>query len=159
MKKELLVIIFVALTLPSCSVQQNASKISDLPRNPQPGHCYVRCAENNSTKLKWKDIDCALVAFQKLDVLLQGDVLSKRDEKILEQTFRKFIEEGYRLQLDSHYTSVGSIEDNIIQSRERGITLANYLVGLGYSSDLIIVNALGSGQKKTGFYYRVVNVS
>lgn len=137
---------------------QTTNTVPDLPRNPQPGHCYVRCSSKDGTLQEWKDVECALVAFQKLEVL-ESNTLSKRDKKNLEKIFRKFIKEGYRLQLDSYYTSSRSTEENVILSRERAITVANYLVGLGYTPELIKVNALGPTQRKNGFYYRVINAS
>ena len=137
---------------------QNTNTILDLPSNARPGHCYVRCTEKDGTMQEWRDVECALVEFQKLEVL-KSDMLSKRDMKNLEKIFRKFIKEGYRLQLDSYFTSSLSTDENVILSRERAITVANYLVGLGYAPELIKVNALGPTQRKNGFYYRVINAS
>ncbi len=129
----------------------------DLPKNPQPGHCYVRCQGKDDAMEEWKDIECALVEHQKLSVLT-NDELSSRDKKTLDKTFQKFINEGYKLHIQSFFTSVASTEDNIIMSRERVITVANYLVEIGYDPDLIVVNALGPTEKKMGFWYRAINL-
>ncbi len=145
------------ISLLAAFITSAQNKEIDLPPNPQSGHCYVRCQVNGSFQ-KWRDVDCALVQFQKLEVLSR-DELSKKDKKELSKVFKKFIKEGYKLQLDSYYTSSASIPDNVIESRERAITVANYLVSLGYSPELLKVNALGSTQKKTGFWYRVINTN
>lgn len=138
-------------------VAKAQQKQIDLPPNPKAGHCYVRCQVNGNFQ-QWKDVDCALVEFQKLDVLAAKQ-LSQKDKKKLSREFRKFIKEGYKLQLDSYYTSSASVSDNVIESRERVILVANYLVSIGYSPDLLKVNALGPTQNKTGFWYRVINTN
>lgn len=135
---------------------QTTNYIPDLPRNPQAGHCYVRCYTADDEKGEWKDIACALVEYQELEVL-GSTTLSKGDKKILDKVFRSFIKKGYTLQLDSYYTSNKSIEENIIQSRERAITVANYLVHKGLAPEHLRVNAMGSTNEKTGFWYRAIN--
>lgn len=132
--------------------------LTDLPKNPKLGHCYVRCHLAEKEMSKWKDVDCALIDFQKLNIL-SGDSLTIKDKKRLDKIFKKFIKEGYKLQLDSYYTSSNDIGDDVIASRERAIKVANYLVTIGYNPQLIKVSALGPTQNKTGFWYRVINVS
>ena len=50
-----------------------------------------------------------------------------------------------------------SIEDNVILSRERPITIANYLMSKGMAPQYLRINALGPSNMKTGFWYRAIN--
>lgn len=135
---------------------QTANTMPDLPPNPQAGQCYIKCFPGGGTKGEWKNIDCVLIEHQKLEVL-STSVLSRRDKKTLDKVLKRFIKNGYTLQLDSYYTSSKSIEDNLILSRERAITVANYLVEKGLSPNDLKVNVMGQTDQKTGFWYRAIN--
>lgn len=147
------VVLFMSFCL---YAQKSKNRLGDLPSNPQAGHCYVKCFSPDGEKGEWKDIDCLLINYQKLDVI-PAEELSKQDKKTLDKVFKTFIKNEYILQLDSYYTSSMSIEDNVILSRERAITIANYLMSKGMAPQYLRINALGPSNMKTGFWYRAIN--
>ncbi|WP_379978157.1 OmpA family protein [Dokdonia ponticola] len=133
----------------------------DLPPNPEPGKCYVKCFNENKKKIKWEDIDCALVNYQKLDVSLENpdQPLSKRDLKIINRKLVPYIKKGYRLQIQSHYVSNAPDSINVKISSQRAIAVGNYLVERGMNPALLFINSLGSAEaKKSEIEYRVVDV-
>jgi len=134
----------------------------DVPSNPEPGKCYIKCFKKDKKKIKWEDIDCAFVNYQKLDVSLEDpdQPLSKKDLKIINKKLVPYIQKGYRLQIQSHYVSSAPDSINVKISSQRAIAVGNYLVEQGMDPALLLINSLGSSKaKKSEIEYRVVNVS
>lgn len=134
----------------------------DVPPNPEPGKCYIKCFNEDKKKIKWEDIDCALVNYQKLDVSLENpdQPLSKKDLRILNRKLVPYIQKGYRLQIRSHYVSNAPDSIHVKISSQRAIAVGNYLVEQGMDPALLFINSLGSSKaKKIEIEYRVVNVS
>ncbi|MEP0263561.1 hypothetical protein [Dokdonia sp.] len=134
----------------------------DLPPNPEPGKCYVRCLhkKQQKKKTKWTELNCALVQFQSLEVQLENPTsrISKDDLKVIDKELVPFIKKGYKLQMRSHYVSnkPDSIDVNI--SSQRAIAIGNYLVEKGMNPELLVVNSLGSSKSdKTMLEYRIIN--
>lgn len=154
---KIYVVILVAMLTTSVYAQTY-----DLPPNPEPGKCYVKCFNENKKKIKWEELDCALVDYQKLDVSLEhpDQSLSKKDVRILNRKLVPYIEKGYKLQIRSHYVSNATDSINVTVSSQRAIAVGNYLVEKGMSPALLSINSLGSSEAdKTKIEYRVVNVS
>ncbi len=134
----------------------------DLPPNPEPGKCYVRCLnkKQQKKKAKWKDINCALIQFQSLEVQLENltDGLSKKDIKVIDQELVPFIKKGYKLQMRSHYVSNEPDSIDVNTSSQRAIAIGNYLIEKGMNPELLLVNSLGSSKSdKTMLEYRIIN--
>lgn len=134
----------------------------DLPPNPEAGKCYVKCFNEKKEKIKWREINCALLNFQTLNVTIndidQG--LSKSDIQTIEATLIPFVKEEYTVHLQSHYVSKESESNNLKTATERAVLIGNYLIKKGMNPELLIVNSYGDSKSdKTNIEYRIVNVS
>jgi len=154
---KIYVVLLVTMLATSVYAQSN-----DLPPNPESGKCYIKCFNDNKKNIKWEDIDCALVNYQKLDVSLENpdQPLSKKDLKMINKKLVPYVKKGYRLQIRSHYVSNAPDSINVKISSQRAIAVGNYLVEQGMDPALLFINSLGSSKaKKIEIEYRVVNVS
>lgn len=122
------------------------SHAQDLPKNPKPGECYVRCVNKKGKLTNWKTIDCDLVKFQTLPIEnIKSGVFSDNDKKIINDKILKFLKEGYKLQIKSHFDSDASEDVN----SKLSIRLARQLVGYLFTacdelkSEQVLVNAFG----------------
>lgn len=134
----------------------------DLPSNPESGKCYVKCSPEGKEKVKWDEIHCALIDYQKLEVTLENpdQVLSKKDIRVIDRRLVPFIEKGYKVQIKSHYVSSAPDSINVKMSSQRAIAIGNYLVEKGIDPDLLLINSLGSSaSNKIEIEYRVISVS
>ena len=132
----------------------------DLPPNPEAGECYVKCFNKKKEKIKWREINCALLSFQTLDVTIydinQG--LSDSDILTIETTLIPFVKEGYTVHLQSHYVSKESESNNLETATERAVLIGNYLIKKGMNPEFLIVNSFGDSKSdKTSVEYRIVN--
>lgn len=152
--KITIVLVFVLMSI------MGFSQNYDLPTNPEPGKCYVKCYKEEKRITKWEVIDCALVSFQSLDVKFENtnNELSWNDIKVINKKLVPFIKTGYRLNMLSHYVSNASDSINIKISSERAIAIGNYLVERGMNPKLIAVKSYGNSRSdKTMLEYRIIN--
>lgn len=134
----------------------------DLPPNAEHGKCYIKCFNEDKKKIKWEELDCALIHYQKLDVSLENpdQPFSKKDVRMLNRKLVPYIKKGYKLQIRSHYVSNAPDSVNVKISSQRAIAVGNYLIEQGMDPALLFINSLGSSEaKKIEIEYRVVNVS
>ncbi len=136
----------VLLLIPSILLSQN----EDLPRNPQPGKCYMRCEVGNG-QTDWKAIDCELVKnYNNLQIAFNStsDSLSEKDKKIIRKKLIKLLRKGHRLEIAVNYDSKASDSINAIRSLERAGILAKYLVSQDVNPDLLWIRGFGNSQAK-----------
>lgn len=153
------IVVFLIVVLVST---MGFSQNYDLPSNPEPGKCYVKCYSDTKKKTKWDEIHCALVNYQTLKVAIENPEkeLSKKDIKVIDKELVPFIKKGYKLHIRSHYTSSAPDSIQVKMSSQRAILIGNYLVKKGMDPDLLLINSLGSSKaKKIEIEYRIINVS
>ena len=124
------------------------SQTPDLPPNPQPGKCYMRCKLGNG-QTDWKAIDCELVKnYNNLPIAFNStsDSLTEKDKKIIKRRLIKLLRKGHRLEIAVNYDSKASDSINAIRSLERAGVLAKYLVSQDVNPSLLWIRYYGNSQ-------------
>ncbi len=120
----------------------------DLPPNPQPGRCYVKCYSEIKEFGDWKQVDCDFVSFNELPIAFNksGDALLESDKKAILKDMKKVIKKKYSFQISSHYHSKFPDSINTKLSEQRGILVGNFLVESGVDPKYIYLNAKGNSE-------------
>lgn len=121
----------------------------DLPINPQPGECYVRCYDENKELGDWKTVNCNLVKFQILDLEFDEtqSQLTLKDKKIIKRKLKKLFDKNLAIQISSHFDSHRDDKVNARISTIRGKVIADYLVNeLNVKPQLILIYGLGNSE-------------
>lgn len=122
----------------------------DLPRNPEPGKCYMRCKVENGLTA-WKAVDCKLTKYyNELPITfdVSSDSLSEKDKKVINRKLVKLLKKGYKLEIAVNYDSKTTDSINAIRSLERAGVLAKYLVSQEIDPDLLWIRGFGNSQAK-----------
>lgn len=146
----------------------------EMPNNPQPGKCYVRCLEDGNLS-KWKDINCSLIKWKKLDVENYSKTdFSESDTNILDKKIVALLKKGYSLQINSHYDSEANDSINMQYSLRKARQIQAYLndktlfegqmkiIAKGNTNKKIKTckrNCLKAYRKNSRFEFRVINVN
>lgn len=147
----------------------------DLPKNPQPGECYVRCIKDSGKKQEWKKIDCDLVQTKNILTLenLSKGVLDDEDRLTIKRKLIKILKKGYTVELLSHYYSNKSDSINELRSIQNAKALVSYLKTQDVNTKQLLISTYGNLKplkqcpnkvscddyynKNTRIEYRVVN--
>ncbi len=167
--------LFIALLmLPTVLFSQDV----DLPRNPQPGKCYVKCKVGDGEFYKWKKIDCDVIYFQQLPIEnIRSGIYSEEDEKVIKKKLLKYLKKGYTIELKSHYDSNVSDDKNALYSIQKAKLLAGYVFSKdeNIETNQIRITAMGNSEplekcvnknncskayyKNTRLEYRAINAN
>lgn len=136
----IIILIFLCQTVFS----QNLS-YRDLPKNPEPGKCYIRCKQKNSNEPRWEEIDCRFINYQKLDLgfAAYSGQLSEKDKKKIEKTVVRLIKKGFMIQLICHFDSKNTSHFNLNRSIEMTKFIRNYLIEQNIDDSKIVFTAKG----------------
>jgi hypothetical protein len=133
MKKAGIVLIFV--------IGCNFGFSQVLPKNPQPGKCYVRCfTQEDKNDISFKPIDCSYLKPQPLKISLTHteDALSKKDKKQLKKIYKHFLKKGIKIQISVYHDGLVTYEDARSNSEE----IATFLKTMGASENIFNVEIL-----------------
>ncbi|WP_452226763.1 OmpA family protein [Lacinutrix cladophorae] len=146
------------------------SQHTDLPKNPKPGKCYIRCfTENNKTQ--WEEVNCKYIQYTKLKIEnFKASFFSEKDKKHIDSKLLKMLKNNRTIEIASHYHSNAADSINEKLSIEKGLQLADYLKYKGVSPNQIIINGYGNKRPKSRskknayslnsrFEYRLVSVA
>lgn len=125
------------------------SQSSDLPPNPQPGNCYIRCKDETGKITGWEEVDCNLLKYNELRIEnFKSNYFSKKDKKNIDRKLLNLLKKNINIEIASHYDSNAPDSINVKFSVAKGKQLAKYLIDKGVKPSQIVINALGNSQPK-----------
>lgn len=125
------------------------SQNNDLPKNPQPGKCYVRCIQDNV--LDWKTIPCDLLSKSNelsIHITPNTETISKRDKKTIDRKIVKLIKKEYVVLIEVHHDSPISATVNKELSNKKAQLIAEYFDSLDIPKEMVWINYLGNSKAK-----------
>ncbi|MEM7186322.1 MAG: hypothetical protein AAF466_06655 [Bacteroidota bacterium] len=103
-------------------------------------------------------IDCKFLEYHKLDVELLGvrGELSEKGKTQLDTEVLPLLQQGFRVEIASDYTSRRTSSENKTISIRRAIRLAQHLSQQGIDDDYFLIRGNGDTAGTTGFSFRVI---
>ncbi|MBU2939751.1 OmpA family protein [Lacinutrix sp. C3R15] len=125
------------------------SQNNNLPKNPQPGKCYIRCI--NEGVLDWKTISCDLLSKNNelsINITPNTEEISKRDKKIIDRKIVKLIKKDFVVLIEVHHDSKKSDIINKDISNKKAQLISAYLEGLDIPKEMVWINYFGNAKAK-----------
>lgn len=145
MKNLLLVSIFI--------LEFNFGFSQELPKNPQPEKCYIKCfTEANKNKTKYKVINCSYLKPQPLKVVLTtNEALSKKNKKHLKKIYNRFLKKRIKIQFSVYLNGLLTYEQAQFKSNQ----ITDFFKTLGASEDLFYIEMLKDNKMHNQIMYQV----